>query len=354
MSAAAPSPAKQAAAKGLKYVSDSDPGIHRHRRGKHFHYTDHRGRTIIKAATIDRIRKLAIPPAYERVWVCAHDNGHLQATGIDARGRKQYRYHAKWRLTRDAYKFTRMIGFGERLPKLRRQLKRDLALPGLPKDKVLALVVTLLQETLLRVGNVEYQKQNRSYGLTTLRDWHVKFFGKSRARLQFRGKSGKQQMVELNDRRLAHIVRRCHDLPGQHLFQYVDEAGETQQVDSGKVNEYLRNVMGTAPDGSEFTAKDFRTWGATLAAIKLLVDMELPRNTRAALNRGIVSVCKQVSEQLGNTPAICRKSYINPWVFTAWAKGLKPPATGTRPSRRAEEQYALWLLSLQARHEGAA
>lgn len=339
-----------AVAKGLRYVSASEPGIHRLRSGKGFRYVDAVGSKVTDASTLDRIRKLAIPPAYQHVWICAHERGHLQATGIDARGRKQYRYHAKWRSTRDNYKFTRMCEFGARLPQLRQRLKHDLALRGLTREKVLALVVTLLQQTLVRVGNAEYARQNRSFGLTTLRVRHVKFLSKGRAKLEFRGKSGKDQVVELSDSRVARILRRCHDLPGQYLFQYLDANEQHQPIDSGMVNDYLLETMGTAKDGTGFTAKDFRTWGGTLHAIKLLTAMPPPADTKAAVSRGVVSVCKLVAEQLGNTPAICRKSYINPWVFTAWSRGVKPRSGKISHSLLGEEKYALQLLNLQLRH----
>lgn len=343
---------KEATAKGLKYVLDSEPGIRRLRRGKSFYYVDAQGRKITAPATLERIRKLAIPPAYESVWICADERGHLQVTGIDARGRKQYRYHPKWRTTRDTHKFTKMSEFARKLPLLRRRLKHDLRLPGLPREKVLATVVSLLQDTLVRIGNTEYMRKNHSYGLTTLRDRHVKFLRQGRARLEFRGKSGKELAIELNDKRIASIVRRCHDLPGQHLFQYLDENGDRQPIDSGLVNDYLRETMGAASDGEGFTAKDFRTWGATLAAIVLLTKMPPPTKKRG-LNHGIVSVCGKVSEALGNTPAICRKSYINPWVFEAWAQSVVPKGVKLPGSLREAEKYALKLLEMQRRFESS-
>lgn len=345
---------RAATAHRLSYVSDAIPGIHRQRRGKTFFYTDATGRLIKNKRTLARIRSLAIPPAYQNVWICKHEFGHLQATGIDGRGRKQYRYHPKWRSIRDAHKFDRMRAFGKHLPTLRRQLNRDLHLPGLPLSKVLALLVTLLEKTMVRIGNVDYVRQNNSFGLTTLRDRHITFLRTGRARLKFKGKSHKEQSIELADRELVTILRKCHDLPGQQLFQYVDENGAHQPVDSGMVNEYLLEVMGAAPDGTGFTAKDFRTWGATLHAIKLCAALTPPAITQAAQHRHIVEVCKTVAEGLGNTPAICRKSYINPWVFAAWSQNIKPQLSSNRSvttlTPRSFEKYALRLLQLQTRH----
>jgi DNA topoisomerase IB len=339
-----------AKAKGLSYVSDTTPGFSRQKRGKYFIYLDTKGRRITQPATLQRIRKLAIPPAYTNVWICPQPHGHLQATGIDARGRKQYRYHANWRSTRDANKFKRMCEFGALLPKLRAQVARDLRLPGLPRQKVLALVVTLLQSTLIRIGNNDYVRQNDSYGLTTLRDRHVRFVGRQKVQMKFRGKSGKGQAIELSDARIARILRRCQDLPGQQLFQYVDEAGEHQPVDSSMVNDYLLAIMGKASDGTGFTAKDFRTWGATVHAIQLLAATPyLSQKTEVA--HVIAEVCNAVSARLGNTPAVCRKSYINPWVFTAWSGQVKPKQLSPGDSRNSQERYALRLLKLQRQHE---
>lgn len=344
---------KLATAKGLHYVSDAIEGFSRKKRGKTFIYLNSKGRQIVHAATLERIRKLAIPPAYIDVWICPQPLGHLQATGFDARGRKQYRYHPNWRSERDTDKFKRMCKFGASLPKLRAQLKRDLRLSGLPRQKVLALVVTLLQQTLIRVGNDEYARQNNSYGLTTLRDRHIRFIGSRKVRMKFRGKSGKDQDIELSDARIVSILRRCQDLPGQQLFQYVDEAGGQQPIDSSMVNEYLLDIMGVTSDGTGFTAKDFRTWGATLHAVQLLTSIEhLP--TKTALTRVTMDVCKAVATKLGNTPAICRKSYINPWVFKAWSLKLKPRQVTAGSSLSSQERYALRLLKMQRRYESRA
>jgi DNA topoisomerase I len=309
---------------GLLYVSDAEPGIRRKRAGKGFHYIGPTRRPITHPRTLQRIRSLVIPPAYTDVWICPKDRGHLQATGRDARGRKQYRYHPDWRTTRDQGKFSRMIEFGSRLPQLRRTLKRDLALSGLPKDKVLALIVTLLDETLIRVGNEEYARTNGSYGVTTLRDRHAKFRRDGRALLCFRGKGGREHALELDDRRLARIIRRCQQLPGQQLFQYLGDEGQRQAVDSGMVNDYLRETMGVEKGASEgFTAKDFRTWAATVRAVAYLATQVCDEEvSERAFGRCIAATAKDVAAALGNTAAVCRKSYINPVVFTAWRTRL--------------------------------
>ena len=308
--------AQAAADAGLRYVSDSEPGLRRRRAGKGFVYLDAKGRRITDAATIERIRALAIPPAYTDVWICKDARGHLQASGRDARGRKQYRYHAKWRRTRDAGKFARLADFGKRLPKLRRRLSQDLRRPGLPRDKVLAIVVSLLAETLIRVGNHEYARSNNSFGLTTLRNRHVQFPRGDRAIFRFRGKSGQEHAVTLEDAQLARLLRRCQQLPGQALFQYLDEAGTPQPVDSGAVNDYLREAMGT-----DFTAKDFRTWGGTLAAIAAFARTPRPRASARKLARVQLDAVREVAAELGNTPAVCRASYIHPAVFAGWRNG---------------------------------
>jgi DNA topoisomerase I len=243
--------------------------------------------------------------------------GHLQATGRDARGRKQYRYHREWRELRDSAKFGRMVSFGERLPRLRRILKRDLALPGLPREKVLAAVVSLLDATRVRVGNSEYARDNKSFGLTTLLNRHVSFIRDGRALLNFRGKGGVQHEILIDDKRIAKIVRRCQEIPGQHLFQYINDAGQRCPIDSGQVNEYLGEAM-----GNDFTAKDFRTWGATLHAISLLARTPMPQPpSERECKKRIADVVKQVAAELRNTPAVCRKSYINPAVFDSWRSG---------------------------------
>ena len=330
--------AAQVSEAGLRYVSDSEPGLRRRRRSGAFCYVNAQGRAVRDAETLARIRKLAIPPAYEDVWICAQPQGHLQATGRDARGRKQYRYHARWRQVRDEAKFSRMVAFGQALPRLRRRLRQDLALPGLPREKVLATLVAILDLTRVRIGNAEYARDNDSYGLATLRNRHVRFIGRGRALLSFRGKGGQPHELELDDARVTRIVRRCQQLPGQHLFQYLDESGERRAVDSGQVNDYLREVMGDA-----FTAKDFRTWGATLRAIALMSCTPLPqRRSERALKACINQVVVKVAADLRNTPAVCRKSYINPLVFEAWRAGQLPQAArvGERGFQRKDHVEA--------------
>jgi DNA topoisomerase IB len=341
---------RHARATGLRYVSDAQPGIRRKRSGKHFTFIDADGKPLKDADAISRIRKLAIPPAYTDVWICPHERGHIQATGRDARGRKQYRYHADWRATRDDGKFSRMIEFGSRLPKLRRRLKKDLALEGLPKDKVLAVVVTLLAETLIRVGNEEYARTNKSYGLTTLRDHHVKFMRDGRATFVFRGKSGRPHEIVLDDKHLGRLIRHMQALPGQQLFQYVDDGNVRQPIDSGLVNDYLRAAM--CENGDEgFTAKDFRTWGGTVRAIAYLAceDCEEALSERA-FKQCVVRTAQQVAAALGNTPAVCRKSYINPVVFEAWRAGsIGKLVPRSAHSPRALERFALALLRSESR-----
>jgi DNA topoisomerase-1 len=307
-------PLESARAAGLRYVTDDEPGIRRKKRGKGFTYTDPQGGTVKDAKTLERIRKLAIPPAWTDVWICPRPNGHLQATGRDARGRKQYRYHANWREVRDETKFGRMIAFGESLPKIRERIDADMSLRGLGREKVLATVVRLLETTLIRVGNKEYVKQNNSFGLTTLRDQHVDVEGAT-LRFEFRGKSGKEHSVEVQDRRLARIVKQCRDVPGQKLFQYLDGNGERQSVSSEDVNAYLRETT-----GEDFTAKDFRTWGGTVLALSALLEVGACESEREA-NRAVVEAIKHVSGQLGNRPAICRKYYVHPVVIQSFLEG---------------------------------
>ena len=307
-------PLESAKAAGLRYVTDDEPGIRRQKRGKGFTFLDPQGKTIKDAKTLERIQKLAIPPAWTDVWICPRPNGHLQATGRDARGRKQYRYHANWREVRDETKFGRMIAFGESLPKIRERIDRDMSQRGLGREKVLATVVKLLETTLIRVGNKEYVKQHNSFGLTTLRDQHVDVEG-SKLRFEFRGKSGKEHSVEVQDRRLARIVKQCRDLPGQKLFQYLDENGERQSVSSEDVNAYLRETT-----GEDFSAKDFRTWGGTVLALSALLEVGACESEREA-NKAVVEAIKHVSGQLGNRPAICRKYYVHPVVIQTFLEG---------------------------------
>ena len=335
-------PADAARAVGLRYVSDADPGLRRERAGEGFRYRDAAGTMVRDADVLARIRSLAIPPAWTSVWICADPRGHLQATGRDARGRKQYRYHPRWHAVRGDGKFSRLVAFGQQLPRLRRRLRRDLARRGLPREKVLAVAVSLLAGTLVRVGNEEYARTNRSYGLTTLRERHVAFLRKGRALLRFRGKSGQPHEVRVDDARLTRVLRRCTQLPGQSLFQYLDDDGTRQSIDSGMVNEYLHEAM-----GEDFTAKDFRTWGGTVQAIACLARTPLPEEASEREQAGaITAVVREVATVLRNTPAVCRGSYIHPDVFDAWRDGslhrLVPPARASHP--RQLETATLRLL----------
>jgi DNA topoisomerase I len=343
-------PAADAAEAGLLYVTDADPGIARRRAGRGFSYRAPDGTTVRDAATLARIRALAIPPAYTDVWICPTARGHLQATGRDARRRKQYRYHPAWQHARGEGKFGRVVEFGRALPKLRRRLRADAALPGFPRDKVLAIVVTVLAETLIRVGNDEYARSNRSYGLTTLRTHHVQFLGGGRARLKFRGKSGQAHEREIDDAALVRRVRACQELPGQALFQYVDDDGSVQPVASSDVNDYLRAAMGDA-----FTAKDFRTWGGTLLAFRRLAATPLPPGSRGgvpserALAEARNGVVRAVAAELGNTPAVCRQAYIDPVVFAGWEDGSLAKAADGARGERQWEAAALRFLAAQRR-----
>jgi DNA topoisomerase I len=307
-------PQESAQAAGLRYVSDGTPGIRRRGAGRGFSYVAPDGRTVRDKATLARIRSLAIPPAYTDVWICPLANGHIQATGRDARGRKQYRYHPKWREVRDETKFGRMLAFSDALPRLRAQVEEDLARPGLPKAKVLATVVRLLECTGIRVGNDEYARNNRSFGLTTLQDRHVEITG-SNLRFEFRGKSGKTHRVSLSDRRLARIVARCQAVPGADLFQYLDDEGSRVAIGSGDVNDYLRELT-----GEDFTAKDFRTWAGTLQAVAALEAVG-PASSEREAKSAILKAIDQVAERLNNTRAVCRKYYVHPAVLETYQAG---------------------------------
>jgi len=333
-------PEKAAArAAGLRYVDDSQPGYQRRRAGKGFAYRDAAGQVVRDAEVLARIRSLAVPPAYTDVWICNWPNGHLQATGRDARGRKQYRYHPEWARVRGDGKFDRIIAFGEALPRLRRNLRRDLKRSGFPREKVLAIVVALLADTLVRVGNETYARENKSFGLTTLRNRHLALVKGGRVQMRFRGKSGQHHEVEIGDKELARQVRSIQQLPGQALFQYRDDDGTLQPVDSGEVNDYLREVM-----GEEFTAKDFRTWGGTVEALRVFAATELPepasKTALAAAQREVV--CK-VASLLGNTPAVCRKAYIEPSVFAGWERGELVALAGLRGERQWEQATLRYL-----------
>jgi DNA topoisomerase-1 len=377
--AVAADPVLSARLAGLRHVADAKPGIRRRRRGKGFSYLDPAGQPLRDPRERRRIEGLAVPPAWTEVWICPLANGHLQATGRDARGRKQYRYHPDWRAVRDETKFGRMVAFGEALPRLRARLDRDLALPGLPREKVLAAVVKLLETTLIRVGNEEYARENDSFGLTTMRSRHVDIAGAT-LRFRFRGKSGKEHEVAISDRRLARVVRACRELPGHELFQYLDESGERQAVDSADVNEYLRDVT-----GEDFTAKDFRTWGGTVLALEALRDGGAVRpaaqaqvetqareseageggeggaggeggergaagsfargaNREREAKRAIVEAVKRVAAQLGNRPAICRRYYVHPAVIAAFLDGSLEAADGGGGGLPEIEALTLALL----------
>ncbi|NNU44359.1 DNA topoisomerase IB [Ramlibacter montanisoli] len=313
----APTPAdprEAAEAAGLVYVSDEDRGIRRERKGEGFAYYKPNGELLTDEAALDRIRKLAIPPAYVDVWICPRANGHLQATGRDARGRKQYRYHPQFREVRESTKYERMMEFARTLPAIRAQLAAHMALRGLPLQKVLATVVHLLETTLIRVGNDDYARENKSYGLTTLRNPHVKVEG-AELRFQFKGKSGRTWRLQVKDRRIAKIVRACQELPGQRLFQYQDEDGAVREVTSADVNAYLKEIT-----GADITAKDFRTWAGTVLAALALQEFEA-FDSQAAQKKNLKAAIERVAARLGNTPTICRKCYIHPEVLNAYTEG---------------------------------
>ena len=347
-------PRAAARATGLRYATDTRPGLSRRRAGRGFTYRDAHGKTIRDRATLDRIRAIVIPPAWTDVWICPWPNGHLQATGRDARGRKQYRYHELWRQRRGADNFARMIAFAKALPRIRRAVGHDLGRRGLPREKVLAAVVRLLELTLIRVGNDEYARLNRSFGLTTMRDRHARIEG-TQVRFRFRGKGGLMHEVGLRDRRLAAIVRRCQDLPGQELFQYVDEEGEVRDVASDDVNDYLREVS-----GGDYTAKDFRTWAGTLLANRALRALQ-PEDHGPAAKRNVVQAMRLTAERLGNTPAVARGSYVHPAVLDAYMDGSlggalvdvaeEQDAPPTKADRN-EEIAVVRLLKQRARGAG--
>ena len=334
----APPPPEVAAARamGLRYVTDRQPGIRRRRHGATFRYTMPDGTPLRDRETKRRIAALAIPPAWTDVWICPLANGHLQATGRDAKGRKQYRYHPHWRAMRDATKYTRMIAFGRALPRIRDRVNADLARPGLPREKVLATVVRLLETTLIRIGNAEYAKTNRSYGLTTLRNRHVEIAGTT-VRFHFRGKSGVEHTVGVCDRRLAGIVRRCKELPGAELFQYLDDEGARQSIDSGDVNAYLRAIT-----GEDFSAKDFRTWAGTVLAAMALQEFAA-FDSEAQAKQNVVRAIERVAARLGNTPSVCRKCYVHPAVLDAYMDG----ALLATLKQRAEQTIADSLDGLE-------
>ena len=309
-----PAPRAAARAAGLRYVTDTGPGIRRLRAGRGFRYVDPEGRPIHDPAVLRRIRRLAIPPAWHDVWICPLPNGHIQATGRDARGRKQYRYHPQWVAVRDENKYARLLAFAAALPRLRARVEADLALADLPRAKVLATLVRLLDLTAIRIGNPEYARENASFGLTTLHSDHVEVRG-ARLRLRFRGKSGKAHDIQVDDRRVARIVQRLQDLPGQELFQYRDAAGALHTIESDDVNAYIQETT-----GGEFTAKDFRTWTGTVLAALALRDLG-PALSASHAKRQLAAAVKRVAAELGNTMAVCRRAYIHPAVIAAYQEG---------------------------------
>jgi len=320
---------------GLRYVDDRRvPGIRRIGSKTRVRYVAPNGRTIADKAVVQRIRALAIPPAWKDVWICPDPLGHLQATGRDVRGRKQYRYHPRWREVRDEVKYGRLIAFAQALPKIRRRTDADLRKPGLPREKVLAAVVQLLEKTLIRVGNEEYAKDNGSFGLTTFRDQHAKIKGGS-VRFEFKGKSGVGHAIDLQDKRLAKIVKACRDLPGYELFQYVDGDGRRQTVDSADVNAYLRDIS-----GQDFTAKDFRTWAGTVLAAKALAEVATFKSSTEA-KRNVVTAIESVAKKLGNTKAVCRKCYIHPAILDAYMDGATIQTLKTRAARLSRARATL-------------
>ncbi|HYI66774.1 MAG TPA: hypothetical protein VEW95_07625 [Candidatus Limnocylindrales bacterium] len=337
---------------GLRYVSDSMPGIRRRRAGSGFSYIGADGMRITDPDRIGWFKGLAIPPAWTDVWISPVKRGHIQATGRDARGRKQYRYHPRWREVRDEAKYGRLIEFARALPTIRRRTDRDLRRRGLPREKVLALIVRLLEATLIRVGNEEYARENASFGLSTLRERHVKGEG-SQVRFSFKGKSGKEHDVPILDRRLARLVRQCQEIPGQELFQYIDGDGRRQSIDSGEVNDYLREIT-----GQEFTAKDFRTWAGTVAASMALQDF-LEIDDDAGRKKAIIGAIEKVAGQLGNTPAVCRACYVHPDILDSYLDGTLVDALSARArgagrgahKLRPEEAAVLGLLQARLARE---
>jgi len=323
-------PVQSAKDAGLRYVADSQPGIRRKRSGRGFRYVDADGKTLRDPNVLARIKSLVIPPAWTDVWICANPRGHLQATGRDAKGRKQSRYHPRWREVRDETKYERMLVFGLALPAIRESVEQDLSVPAMPRRKVLATIVHLMERTLIRVGNEEYARQNGSYGLTTLRNRHVQVEG-STVTFKFQGKSGIKHTVDINDRRIARIIQRCQDIPGYELFQYVEADGDPHSIDSSDVNEYLREVS-----NQDFTAKDFRTWAGTLLACTSLREFEVFESETQA-KKNIVAAIKCVASQLGNTPAVCRKCYVHPAVLECYLSGSLSKLFSKRTRRKSDD-----------------
>ena len=335
-----------ARAAGLSYVTDAGPGIRRKRAGTGFSYCSPDGKLISDCEVISRIKALAVPPAWTEVWICPKANGHIQATGRDARGRKQYRYHADWRDVRDRDKYERLLDFARVLPGIRARIAADLSRRGTPREKVLATVVSLLDKTLIRVGNGEYAKDNGSYGLTTLRTRHLEVQG-TELRFHFKGKSGKTWRLQIKDRRIARVVRSIQELPGQHLFQYMDDEGVVRAIDSADVNDYLRDIT-----GEDVSAKDFRTWAGTVLAVMALGTLgPFANQTQAKMN--VRRAIEAVATKLGNTPTICRKCYVHPDVLVCYFEGTLPVLTPGQSTPKAglpkEEAAVLRILQRKLR-----
>ena len=349
-------PVAFARANGLRYTIDSKPGIRRIKHHDSFRYVAPDGSPVKDDETLGRIKSLVIPPAWNDVWITTHRNGHLQATGRDVRGRKQSRYHPHWREVRDENKYERMTHFAAALPRIRERVAHDLALPGLPREKVLATIVSLMEATHIRVGNAEYARDNKSYGLTTMRNRHVEVHG-SKITFSFQGKSRVHHTINLQDRRLANIIRRCSDIPGYDLFQYLDSDGTHHGVDSQDVNDYLREIT-----GEHFTAKDFRTWAGSVLAADLLREIG-PFETVAQAKKNVAEAIKKVASRLGNTPSVCRKCYVHPAVLEAYMGGISPEAAKEKLDKeiekatgtlREEESALLHLLEQRLMLEKAA
>jgi DNA topoisomerase I len=342
-------PARAAESAGLIYISDVSPGISRKRRGTGFIYSDAQGKPVRDRSTLGRIKSLVIPPAWEEVWICPSPRGHIQAVGRDERGRKQYRYHDKFRAVRDETKYARMMQFVRVLPRIRRRVARDLRKPGLPREKVLAAVVRLLETTLIRVGNEEYAEKNRHYGLTTLHNRHADVHG-STVCFHFNGKSGIRREVDFTDPRIAKIVRKCQELPGEELFGYMDEEGNTHDVRSTDVNDYLREIT-----GEEYTAKDFRTWAGTVLAATALKEFE-QFDSQAQAKRNLVRAIEQVAKRLGNTRAVCRKCYIHPAIVESYLDGelVRTLSQGADALGKLPAEEAAVVVLLQRRLKAQA
>ena len=348
--AAVQDPLQSAKAAGLRYVPDAGPGFRRLPSRGAFRYVDADGKPIRDEVTLNRIKSLVIPPAWTRVWICPLANGHLQATGRDKRARKQSRYHPRWREVRDETKYERMLAFGDALPAIRDKVESDLTLPGLPREKVLATIVRLMETTCIRVGNEEYAKANHSYGLTTMRNRHVEVHGET-ITFDFTGKSGIHHTIDVSNRKLAQIVKRCHDVPGYELFQYLDEQGQRHSIDASDVNAYLHEIT-----GQPFTAKDFRTWAGTVLTAMLLREFE-PFENETQAKKNVVEAIKSVAAQLGNTPTVCRKCYVHPAVLDNYLNGTMIAAIEAEVEQEVEkrlkalrdEEFALLRL---LRHSG--